>query len=236
MNKQQLHGIIEKGAALSPAGPPHRVVAFEPFDLLVSDYTLGSDTADLPENVLTTAAMTHHEILLAYCSDFAVLPMRFGAVFSGLDALKATVKRQNTFYMDALRVLADHFEYSIQLAVDPTPLKPQPVYTSGRNFLADRLRARDNRLGLSEERQHFIQDFEAKVTAIAAQSPHVGGRNPHNIVDVTALFSKSGVHQLRALASNIAPTFQQLGLSLTIKGPWPAYHFVASLTDEMGVA
>ena len=106
----QVHGIIEKGAKHQETAPAHWLVSFHDFDALVSASPLCADTANVPHDLLAAAAMDHHRVLLAYCRDFALLPLRFGAVFSGQNALAGTMQRHREGYAEALRVLADQRE------------------------------------------------------------------------------------------------------------------------------
>lgn len=225
-----LHGIIEKGASHQESAPAHRIVSFPEFDALVGDYTLGADTAKVPHDQLATAAMKHHRILLAYCRDYALLPFRFGAIFSGPDVLASTMLKQQDGYAEALRALADRREYSIELFVEAAHVAPVARCEDGRTFLKSRRTLRDRRRSMSQDRQAIVDALRTQVTALSAVSPQHGVPKPEKALDMSVLLSPAATQELRDFATGIQDCATALGLKLSIRGPWPAYHFAQ--TDD----
>ena len=221
----QVHGIIEKGARQDATSPAHQLVPFREFDVLVSDYTLCLDTANVPQDLLAAAAMDHHRILLAYCRDFALLPLRFGAVFSGTNALADTMHRHEETYAEALRALADQREYTVELLVETAQVVPNTPSKDGRAFLNNRRSLRDQRRSISQNRMDIVNELRAQVTAISTRAPQHGVPKPEKALDMSVLLSPEATQKLEDLALGIQKRAAALGLRLCIKGPWPAYHF-----------
>lgn len=232
----QLHGLIEKNAPKKPAAPAHQRVAFDSFDALISPYTLATNTEDVAPDLLSAAALMHHRILLAYCGDHAVLPMRFGSVFSSRSALKAAMAEQAESSLAALRQLGDHREYAVQLIIESGPAKQTAQQTSGRAFLNQRQHLRDRRRDRAQSIRTFAQSLHAELDSLSAQPPHAGPPKPERALDVHVLIPKSDAQRLRALASSVLPRATELGVSLSVTGPWPAYHFDAALMHQSQLA
>lgn len=229
----QLHGLVAKGAALPTESPSHQIVAFKTFDALISPYSLPSDTADMSTDDLSTAAMRHHHILLGYCSKNALLPMRFGTVFSTPAALGRAMRENGTQYEAALAMLTDLREYSVHVNVTNAPTKEPSVARDGRAFLSRKQHNRNARRDMAHNRQRFGQSFESDIAALCAQPLVHAAPKPDHVLDVTTLFSTPAVETLRHLASRAQDQASDLGLSITLKGPWPAYHFdPATLGEE----
>ena len=224
----QLHAVIEKNAPLRDAGPPHQIISLEKFDAVISDYDLGEDTTETLANELAAAALKHHRILLVYCADLALLPMRFGSVFSSLDALIKAMTKQKVSCLGALEILSDHREYTIELVAEQL-LKPSPVPSdTGRAFLNNRMKARDQRRTLSTDRSEFAQSVQARVSNQIGRTPIIGASNAEKLLVLTAHLSPTALRLLRVLALDIQAEAKPLGVSLQIRGPWPAYHFDTS--------
>lgn len=228
----QLHGIVSKDASTKPAAPAHRRVAFETFEALISDYALTTDTAEIPPEILSAAAMTHHRILLAYCADHGLLPIRFGTVFSGSSAMKNAVLENVHLYETALHILSDHREYSVHLNIRQAPTEELHTPKSGRAFLSERQRGRDKRRSLAQKRQSFARCVQDNVAALAFDALRTAAPKPEKVLDVTGLFSPKALDELQWLASSLQSEALELDLSLTINGPWPAYHFDPRLFDQ----
>ena len=224
-NLLQLHGVAEKGASPAIAAPAHDILPLEGFDAIVSSYTLDTDTAKVSPDDLAGAAMTHHRILLAYCADHALLPSRFGTLFSGPSALRTAMAEHATAYVDALNVLADHREYSIELLVETRPETTPRIADSGRNFLSDRKQLRDRRRSLVQDRQSFARALCDKAASLSDHAVCLGAAKPEKLLDANLLLPTRALQELRTLAECAEAEAAALGLTLVLRGPWPAYHF-----------
>lgn len=228
----QLHGLVERDATQGLPAPRHHIVPCGSFSALVSENTLGIDTAEIPPDVLVQAATAHHDILLAYSENHALLPIRFGTVFSGTTALLNAMEQQHKEYADALRVLSDHREYSLELISTTQPDDPNIPVTTGRSFLKNRLHARAARHSLSQDRQDFAKDLHDRVSVLAIQPSSAGTRKPDSLLKISLLLPKQALSDLRNIAAMAQVGATRLGLSLHIKGPWPAYNFVPTSTEQ----
>ena len=228
----QLHGLVAKNATLPKDAPSHQIVAFETFDALISPYLLPTDIDDLEADVLGAAALNHHHILLGYCAKHALLPMRFGTVFSSPAALGRAMRDKAALYDSALVALENLREYSVHLGKTNTHLEIEPKARDGRAFLNRKQHNRDARRDMAQNQIHFAQMLVAKIEALCAQPVSKATSKPDQLLDVTTLLSPSSLTDLRHLASDVQGRAADLGLSITLKGPWPAYHFDASALEQ----
>lgn len=228
-----VHGVVEKGARHMDNAPPHWIASFHDFDAVVSDYTLCADTANVPQDVLAAAAMDYHQILLAYCRDFTLLPLRFGAVFSGEKALAAAMRRHQKEYAEALATIGDRREYTVELIAKTSEVLPLAPPKSGRAFLSNRKELRDRHQSVSRDRQSFVKELCEQLAAISAMPPHRRMTKQDKALDISVLLSPAATSRLSHMATEIEALAAKLGLCLCIKGPWPAYHFAWS-DEERG--
>ena len=235
-NNLQLHGLISKGAQKVCKAPAHQIVPMATFDALVSPYALAAASDNASPDILGSAAMMHHRILLAYCADNAVLPMRFGTVFSSQSTLMAAMLEKADAYNDALKLLSKQREFSVQLNIsqgDPEPPSPKE---NGRAFLSQRQSMRDRRRNQTQHRRAFAQWLCAQLTALSTYPVTSATAKPDRVLDVSVLIPVSRIHELRALASAAYPQAVDLALSLSITGPWPAYNFDTTHMDQSEVS
>ena len=229
----QLHGIVEGNTTRHNAAPPHRLLSLPGFDIIASDYALDPDTSNVPPDELAQAAMAHHHILLAYCADHALLPMRFGTLFSNVHAMRIAMEERAAVYVDALEVLAEHREYTIELLNGAPEHRFPSKAESGRGFLLRSKQLRDKRRSLVTDRQAFARDLALRVAALTDHPLHQGSAKPDKILDVSLLIPHQSVQGLRAIADRATAQAADLGLTLLVRGPWPAYHFdIAANTQE----
>ncbi len=221
----QLHGVVAQGSGVQSKTPPHRRVAGGPFDLLISDQEEDTFNQDQSSDTLAAAAMAHHHILLGYCADHALLPMQFGAVFSSLSALQNEMMRKAALYHKALKMLADHREYSIVIEADAASHVHNGTARDGRTFLSGKRQMRDQRRELAQNRRRYTLGVHQDLHDLSAQPPIATTLQPDKLLDVSFLVPRARLEELRSLALEGDKRAAALGLRLAIKGPWPAYHF-----------
>lgn len=221
----QLHGIIEKEVTLSKEAPAHQIISLDKFDAIISSYDLGEDTAKTPPDELAAAMLKHHQVLLAYCVDYALLPMRFGSIFSGSDAIGEAMSKQTVSLIRALDTLSNHREYSIELLTEPLPKSPPAQSQTGRAFLNRRMKARNQRRNISADRREFANGVQARVSKLVGKNLGIGASNSEKLLNLTTILSPNDLHLFRELALDIQAEARAFGVSLKVMGPWPAYHF-----------
>lgn len=220
-----LHGLVMATNDRSPpeTSPSHTRLDCGRVMALVSTAPDGIRSLD-PDGV-ATLALRHHAILQAYCDSGAVLPMRFGSVFSSTDALRLHIAPRADQMKIALEYLDTMQEYTLRLAFADHPLPvPQPART-GREFLARGRDLRDLRHGLAERRRVLADDLSNAVRLIATRVEPAGTPRPDRALDLVMLVKADAVEHLPALAARFCVQARALGLDLALTGPWPAYSY-----------
>lgn len=224
-----LHGLA-KGAAPAMA-PPHDQMEVD--DLVV--LTSPAPTSDSPE-ALAEMAMRHNAILTAWAHRGPVLPLRFGTVFSGGEALQAHLSQSLTTLKKALEALGDAQEYVLRLRVigEASPsarTAPDLPETAGRAFLARGKAARDLRRDLSERRLALAQHLLTEARLLARQVSPAAAPRPDRLLDAALLIEPAEAKALTDLAQKHRAMAVELGLDLALTGPWPAYGFTMEDID-----
>jgi len=221
----QIHGLLTELPPRKAAAPSHDLVTAGSFIAVTSPWTMPSGVNDLPPDEVAQMALTHHGILQAYCADCALLPLRFGTVFSSIDCLQKTLATHAPRYEDALYRLSTIREYSVQLLPRDLPPLTATNAETGRDFLSQRQDARNDRRNLSQRRRAFCEKLETRLCALSTCPPGIASPKAGRLLDMTLLLTHAHTSALQDLASRYSDDAQTLGLALRITGPWPAYSF-----------
>jgi len=218
-----LHGLVLSNTAIPIDSPPHDLVVCAGITALISAAPLG--VRDLEPEALAELALGHHAILQAYCETVAVLPLRFGSVFSSVDTVRHHIRKSVDQITIALHKLEDMKEYTLRLTVmgDPTP--PSGPALTGRDFLARGRDLRKLRHTIADGRAALSRDLTAALHRLAVQIEPAAAARPDRVMDLAALLPAGAVASLATIAQRFGPQAQALGLDLRITGPWPAYSF-----------
>lgn len=214
-----LHGIAAPGPA--PEAPAHHIFALGGFMALASP---APEASDAPE-VLTEIALRHNEILAAWCRQGPVLPLRFGTVFSGAEALQAHLATEAGRLSRALAALGDAQEYVLRLRVAGDPVLPEAPAETGRAFLARGRVVRDLRRDLGDRRMALARQLLAEAQPLARQTTQAAAPRADRLLDAALLVDRACAPALPEVAARHRAQARDLGLDLTLTGPWPAYGF-----------
>jgi hypothetical protein len=260
MTAVYLYGFVPAGGLDDFAHPgiePGRDVAAEPFgDLaaLVSAVTPGlvapaSDTPTAEEQTrIVGQAVRHQEVIAAAFARCAVLPVRYGAVFSAREKLAALVGACRSRIADFLTTTADRDEWAVkghlhtQRAVDHLlaadaelaaqrerlPAAPGARYFQERKLHAEAERRVHARLAdvLVGVRAELAVGAEA-VCELRRTAPADGGQRfvYHDAFLVPRARAADWLGRLDAVAARVGAG----GLSLAATGPWPPASFAPHL-------
>lgn len=218
-----LHGLVPVGTSPRLSAATHDLIACTGFLAVTSPAPDGLH--DLPPDALAALALHHNAVLLAYCTDTAVLPMRFGTAFSSINALRHHLDPASAQHQAALQRVTRFQEYTLRLQIVSDPPVQMAQVTSGRDFLARGRAVRDHRLHLTERRRALAQNVLTDLRPITYQIEAVGSPKPERLLDIALLIDKPRRDELVTVAARIAGLTSALGLELTVTGPWPAYSF-----------
>jgi hypothetical protein len=219
-----LHGLVPKETPHRAGSPAHNIIGCSDFDALASPAPPGLD--DLPPDMLADLALHHNAVLLAYCTDGPVLPLRFGTAFSSATAAAEHLHHAAAGHLRALRITGTFREYAIRLSVLADPPEPAQIEPkSGRDFLSRGRQVRDHRRTLADRRTALALQLLSGLRDVSWQIRAAGAPKPDRLLDATLLLPPARLPALIALSGRAGPEATALGLDLHLSGPWPAYSF-----------
>lgn len=230
-----LHGLMDRAPARRINTPPHDLIRCGPFCAVASRWDETSGMLEGEPEILAERAMQHHKLLLAYCDHGALLPMRFGTVFSGPQALQTAVSARASLYREALDTLADLRAYVVQVTVHTEPEAAAPLPANGRAFLSHKRNARDRRLSIHQQRAAYVSKVAQAFGPLSAMPATSGRQSAERLLDLMVLVKKALRPALADRVNQHGPEAEALGLALTVTGPWPAYTFDPAALRQMEV-
>lgn len=219
-----LHGLVPGHTRQRVEAPLHDLIDLGEFRVLTS--AAPSQLDDLPPEGLAELALRHNAILLTYCADTAVLPLRFGTAFSTIAAASAHLRPSFAAYLRALTQTAAFREYGVRLSLQGDPAEPVVAEPrSGRDFLNRGRLIRDHRRQLGENRMTLARQLLSDLRGLSWQIKPAGAPKPDRLLDATLLLPLAQVPTLSAMITAKAAEAGRLSLDLRLTGPWPAYSF-----------
>lgn len=198
------------------------------------------DTAWLAER-----ATAHHGVLAGMSG--AVLPLAFGAVFSGEEPLRAWLRAGAPRLSAALEALRGQQEWSVTLIEDAATHETwlsehDPALaaigaaalnaTPGTAFMLARRRDR----ALAEARQARRHDtaraLGMMLTGLAGRVYPATTRQPHVVAGFHLLLGADAMSGLHDRLVQEARALEPTGLGLRLSGPWPPYAFAQEATPS----
>ena len=196
-------------------------------------------------------ALCHEEVILTVMEQCPVLPVRFGTVFSSMEALAAPLRGHGEtlakFFLDAagrkewtLRgyvnmqqarsgVMAAHLAAEKEQFAGMTPGK--------RYFLEQKIKGqadKDVAAWLKEMGRDILsaaKKMSVGFSECRLQSRDVTGRDEEMSFHGAFLVPDASVEDLQRLLSDWNTAHQDAGLLLELSGPWPPYHFAPVLQE-----
>jgi len=181
-------------------------------------------------------ALAHHQILAEICVGVDVVPVRLGSAISGADKARDLIREHGSRYRISLRLIAGLVEFAVVISDDPS-----------RPAAAAAARPADGR-GYLKARAALVSDVQARpqrvAATIAALSAMLSAETvtqaerplpraplaPRRYFDATCLVERTRVAAFLERSGNAAGLISEERLTLTVRGPWPAY----SLAGEAG--
>ncbi len=175
---------------------------------------------------LASAALRHHEVILALHDRQTVVPLRFGTLFSSLPELAVALGRDAAHWKSLLDRIDGKHEVEITLTANADEFiaaelaRQQSAWAGlppGRRYLAERAATRSAEALLASAQEQAWEDFEEKLgilgedRRIRSESSRVYllGRSCKNLLELVEKYGEP-----------------KNGLYFEIQGTWPAYSFV----------
>jgi len=212
-----------------PALDPNHPVGLLPIDehlsIVVSSLNEPPETGDAA--VLATAACCHHGVVEAAHRRGDVIPLRFGAIFDGVEQLQSQLRAKIDSWIPTLNLIQDCSEWDLELTVDSERLRNE--------LLAEKLRALPS---ASAGRRYLIERaVDRDLTAVVAQRAEALWQELWQLARgyIRAIAERPNGHYALLIPEDFRNGFpliveeinvHAVGLRLSVTGVWPPYSFV----------
>lgn len=166
----------------------------------------------------TTAALIAHDRVVRRLSRLlpAVLPLRFGTVADGADAVRALIAPASPFLEPAFERVRGAVQFTLRVSGLPTSSPPiDPRLGPGARWLAERAA------------HHVVPELASLIDATRpfVRALRVERReNAPDLADVYQLVGRDDVRRWRAAFRHSLEGLPS-GVRVTMTGPWPAWSF-----------
>jgi gas vesicle protein GvpL/GvpF len=227
----------KSGAALVPGNPgidgvsAVRAIACGDFLCWVSDVDHGKFARAMERNSenlewLALHSVRHQQVVGEVAGQMAIVPARFGTVFSGEAALKKNVAGRNQALKKVFERVADADEWGVKVFADKKTPAKAAVAASGREYLRQKAAQIKQRPERNDPELSEFATRLAKVAVDSAPSGKVSGTQPSLLWQATFLVPRRRRRQWEQVLSEFVERWEGLR-RIEINGPWPPYSFVA---------
>jgi gas vesicle protein GvpL/GvpF len=175
---------------------------------------------------LALHSVRHQQVVGEVAAQTAIIPARFGTVFSGEPALLKNVAGRSAALRKVLARVTDADEWGVKVFAErKTPAKVEAV-RSGKQYLQQKAAQIKQR---PERDDPELGEFAAalgKVAAGAAPSGKMSGSQPTLVWQATFLVPRSRQKQWEKVLSAFVERWEGLR-RIEVNGPWPPYSFVS---------
>lgn len=194
-----------------------------------------------------------HEIVVArMMAASAVLPVKFGTLFQSADSLQTFMARHQSAIDTALHTLADKTEWSVKAYLTDAAARPRVIADSpdiqtklanlspspGIRYIQQR--QLDGQIdaalqGWVKQTANAIHNAllpcAQAASTLRCHAQALTGRTDRMIYNTAFLLSDAALADFQAAFAEQKKVYQDSGLTLELKGPWPPYNFCPTLAD-----
>lgn len=216
-----------------------------------AEYTGDRGTSQLQDLAwLVPRAEYHQRVVAAVGVDAAVVPVRFGTLFSDVSALEAWLAPRRAELASALSYLRGRSEWAVRLLAAPAPTPaaasaPRPGgEPSGRSYLLARKKVRDRQSGWRAEIEAVADRAEAflasasidlarlPVRSLDGSLREAQGDARRTAATWAALIETADAAGFRDRLEGMRRSLPEDRFDLEVTGPWPPYNFCPGLDRE----
>lgn len=224
-------GIVPAG---TPVPAPVDVVEEGSLAAVAAEVPLAEFGADvLPQRLEDRAWLEQkvrvHEDVLASFVGGAVVPLRFGALYSDVADLRRMLDERASFFSATLERLRGMVEIGVKAWLEPSAAVAETTPASGGRAY---LEGRRTELARGARRGAFVQEAHERLLQLAAagvvnrpQPRELTGRDEEMLLNAAYLVEADDVSVAQEVA-RLAPAAAQLAIALELTGPWAPYNFV----------
>ena len=206
-------------------------IACGDFVCWVSDVNNATFARDMERNLenlewLALHSVRHQQVVGEITAQMAIVPARFGTVFSGEAALVKNVLDRSAALKKVFDRVADADEWGVKVFAEKKAPAKTVSARSGREYLQQKAAQIKQR---PERNDPEVQEFAAaleKVASDTASSGKVSGTQPSLVWQATFLVPRSRRKQWDKVLSEFVGRWEDLR-RIEINGPWPPYSFVS---------
>lgn len=180
-------------------------------------------------------ALAHESVVEYVARRSPVVPMKLFTIFHSDDRAIEHVARARATLDRAFRRIADAAEWSVRVYRSDTSMgathSPKVAARSGAEFLREKKRARDAARAAAATAASAAETAHRALKRVARRTvvkpPVDSEAGARLIVDAAYLVPNDRRATFRHEAKRQAGRCRRAGCTLTLTGPWPAYHFIA---------
>jgi hypothetical protein len=212
---------------------PVRAIACGEFICWVCELDHASFSEALERNMenlewLALHGVRHQQVVGEVAAQMAIVPARFGTIFSGEPALVKDVQSRKAALNKVFTRVADADEWGVKVfAEQPAPAAaPVAEARSGKEYLqqkAARLKKRPER---NDQELGELATALGKIASDSAPSGKVSGAQPSLLWQATFLVPRSKRKQWDQALKNFVERWDGQR-RIEVNGPWPPYSFVS---------
>lgn len=203
---------------------------------------------------LEARVVAHDRVLKELAAFCDLVPLRFGTLCPDVSRVSETLVRNRLAFDRTLDRIAGAAEWGVKLRADLAVLRGHVEATSpvirrlreamlaakpgAQFFLARKLeRALDdeveaNTASIIEDSHRRLAMAVREAVQIPLQAPLEGDGPGTTMMNAAYLVDRGGTSDFRRTLRRLRAPLVDLGLSLELSGPWPAYHFVSTVEDQ----
>jgi hypothetical protein len=218
--------------ALEAGGGVWLVAAAAPLERYGAE-AIDARLADL--DWVSRCAVAHDAVVEHFARAHPVIPMKLFTLFTSDERAREHVSRARRKLARLFARVADREEWGVRMLLDEgraVPAASAPVTApTGRGFLELKKAAKDARQRVVAD---ALSEADTVFTALGKaaddsrrRTPPVEGPASRLVLDAAFLAKRRDARRFKAAVTNAARPLAARGLTLTLTGPWPPYHFVA---------
>lgn len=217
--------------ALDAGGGVWLVASAAPLDQYGAE-AIDARLADL--DWVSKCAVAHDAVVEHFARTHPVIPMKLFTLFTSEDRAREHVSRARRKLGRLFARVADRQEWGVRMLLDERralPAAESPITApTGRAFLQLKKAAKD-------ARQRVVADALTEADAVYAaldkaaedsrrRMPSAEGPVSRMVLDAAFLVKRGEARRFKAAVAEAARSVAARGLTLSLTGPWPPYHFV----------
>lgn len=211
-------------------------------------YTLGDGqisavVSDLPDRKVRPERRrlaAHHEVLKRLMADWTVLPMAFGLIADGPEAVRRILRLNHHAFADQIRRVRSKVELGLRVAWDvpnifeyALTVHPELATLRDQIFRGGRKPSQDDKIELGRSFDQAINDdreahIERVTLALQPRCVEIVNNKPRNereVMNLACLVDRDRVKGFEAAVVEAARSFDH-NFAFDFNGPWPPHNFV----------